>query len=515
MGSPTESKWRITERVCLASSGLELWHGRELKGIGSPIYAIIPTESKPDSDLKLKELGVAYGRLDDPSLPAVLDITQNPAFLVLECPSGPSLQELMENPAGLREGWVLEGCRQVLGFFTNLRDAGWHHGFLSPENCRIRDGSSRSEEDLRIILPPPLIPPGTLSNSEVEDSDRVGLARILRCFANIASAIQTVTKPLPTDTQPLPPTGPDIAGAIRSLARRLDGGAGNGKPIDPSLALAEIRQLIRNQHQLRVSQPKVQPPKSANQTPFNPAEIDEETSDLLAKMVRREMLQLKAGGWFARLTRHPAFVVPMFLVTVSVLVFLLLPTSAAELYQRGSALMDSDNPDEWQRGWDMYLSPLESRFPDQAHRDSMDEYRERIRRMRDRKTTDREARFFQGLAESQRQFLEGIHLFQTGMVQEAKVKWQKVIDCYDGVPEALPWVQLAREALGEKLGIQASKSPEKLPSDFLGALDKIHSEIRQGKTSSAKARLDALRQLHKEDPVLLEKMKNISLPKGP
>lgn len=521
MGSPPETKWRISERVCLATSNLELWVGKELKGTGSPIYAIMTSDSHLDSTKILNDFGVAYGRLDDPSLPAVLDITQAPNLLILECPYGPSLQELMESPTGIKEGWVLEACRQVLGVFTNLRDAGWHHGFLSPENCRIRDGSSRNEEDLRIILSPPLIPPGSasnvggnVSNSEFEESDRAGLARILRCLANIASAIQTVTKPLPTDTQPLPPTGPDIAGSIRSMARRLEGGAGSGKPIDPSLVLAEIRQLIRNQHQLRVSHSKAQAPKSATQVPVDSSEFDEETSDLLAKMVRREMLQLKAGGWFARLTRHPAFVVPMFLITVSALVFLLLPTSAAELYQRGSALMESENPEDWQRGWDMYLSPLESRFPEQAHKEGMDEYRERIRRMRDRKTTDREARFFQGLAESQRQFLEGIHFYQTNKLIEAKAKWQKVIDCYDGVPEALPWVQLAREALGEKLSIQASKSVDKLPSDFLSALDKIQNEIRQGKTKSAKVRLESMKELYKDDPNLLDRLKSISVPKG-
>lgn len=521
MGSPPETKWRISERVFLATSNLELWVGKELKGTGSPIYAIRTSDSHLDSTKILNDFGVAYGRLDDPSLPAVLDITQAPNLLILECPYGPSLQELMESPTGIKEGWVLEACRQVLGVFTNLRDAGWHHGFLSPENCRIRDGSSRNEEDLRIILSPPLIPPasasnvgGNVSNSEFEESDRAGLARILRCLANIASAIQTVTKPLPTDTQPLPPTGPDIAGSIRSMARRLEGGAGSGKPMDPSLVLAEIRQLIRNQHQLRVSHSKVQVPKSATQVPVDSSEFDEETSDLLAKMVRREMLQLKAGGWFARLTRHPAFVVPMFLITVSALVFLLLPTSAAELYQRGSALMESENPEDWQRGWDMYLSPLESRFPEQAHKDGMDEYRERIRRMRDRKTTDREARFFQGLAESQRQFLEGIHFYQTNKLTEAKAKWQKVIDCYDGVPEALPWVQLAREALGEKLSIQASKSVDKLPSDFLSALDKIQNEIRQGKTKSAKVRFESMKELYKDDPNLLDRLKSISVPKG-
>ncbi len=514
MGSPSETKWRVTQRVCLATSGLELWLGNEVKGTGAAIWAISPSDNLPDPGATLKNLDTAYGRLDEPSLPAVLDFTQTPPLMVFEFPVGPNLQELMENPAGIKEGWVLEGCRQILGFFCNLRDSDWHHGFLSPENCRIRDGSSRNEEDLRIILSPPLIPPGFAKDESVAESDRAGMARILRCLANIASAIQTVTKPLPMDTHSLPPTGPDIAGSIRSLARRLEGGAGNGNPIDPSLALAEIRLLIRNQHQLRVAPSRTIPPKSANQIPFDPGEIDEETSNLLAKMVRREMLQIKAGGWFTRLTRQPAFVIPMFIVTVSALVYLLLPPSAADLYQRGSALLDTENPEDWQRGWDMYLSPMETRFPDQAHKGNMDEYRERIRRMRDRKTTDREARFFQGLAESQRQFLEGIHFYQTGKFPEAKAKWQKVIDCYDGVPEALPWVQLAREALGEKLSIQSSKSKEMLPSDFLGALDKVQQEIRQGKTGPAKARLEALKDLHKTDPILLEKMNSISLPKG-
>jgi len=514
MGTSSESKWRITGRACLASDGLELCLGQEVTGTKVSIWALRPGDPNPQGLAILQTLGLAYARLDDPSLPAVLEQSSTPPLFILEYPSGPSLDEILEDPTGIHESWVLEGCRQVLGAFNSLRDAGWCHGFLSPETCRVRDGLWRREDDLRILIAPPLYPPGTPVPLEIELGDRVGLARILRCFANIASAVQVVTKPLPTDTQSVPPTGPDVAGIIRSLARRLEGGPGEGKPIDPAAALAELRQLIRNQHQLRVSPQIHKKSKSANYLPLDSAELDQATSELLGKIVQREMLSIKAGGWFNRITRHPAFVIPMFLVTVSALVYLLLPPSADDLFKQGNALMASLEPEDWVRGWDMYLAPLETRFPDQAHREGMDEFRERVRRFRDRKSTGREARFFQGLAESQRQFLEGIHLYQTGNHAEAKLCWQGVVDCYDTIPEALPWVQLARDALGEKLTLQSSKSPDKLPSDFLGALDQIQKDFKQGKDGPAKTRLNSLKRLHQNDPFLLEKLKALELEKG-
>ncbi len=514
MGNPPESKWRLTGRACLAGPKLELCLGQEVNGTKVSIWALRPLDPDPQGLEILKNLELAYSRLDDPSLPAVLEQSSAPPLLILEYPFGPSLEEILEDPNGILESWVLEGCRQVLGAFNNLKDAGWCHGFLSPESCRVRDGLWRKENDLRILLAPPLYPPGTPVLEEIERGDRVGLARILRCFANIASAVQVITKPLPNDTQSVPPAGPDVAGIIRSLARRLEGGPGEGKPMDPAIALAELRQLIRNQHQLRVSTSIPQKTKSANYLPLDPAELDKETSDLLGKIVQREMLSIKAGGWFNRITRHPAFVIPMFILTVSALVFLLLPPSADDLFKQGSALMSSTDPEDWVRGWDMYLAPLESRFPDQTHRVGMDEFRERVRRYRDRKSTGREARFFQGLAESQRQFLEGIHLYQTGKPVDAKQRWQEVIDCYDTIPEALPWVQLARDALGEKLSLQASKSPEMLPSDFLGALDQIRHDIKQGNKGFAKTRLNSLKKLHRDDPILLEKLKAFELDIG-
>ncbi len=514
MGTSAESKWRITGRACLASPSLELCLGQEVTGTKVSIWAFRPLDPNPQGLETLQKLGLAYGRLDDPSLPSVLEQTASPPLFILEYPSGPSLDEILEDPRGILESWVLEGCRQVLGAFNNIRDAGWSHGFLSPETCRVREGLWRREDDLRVLMAPPLYPPGVPVPEEIDLADRVGLARILRCFANIASAVQVVTKPLSTDTQSVPPTGPDVAGIIRSLARRLEGGPGEGKPIDPATALAELRQLIRNQHQLRVSPQIHQKSKSANYTPIDPADLDEATSELLGKIVQREMQNIKAGGWFNRITRHPAFVIPMFVLTVSALVFLLLPPSADDLYKQGNALMASAEPDDWVRGWDMYLAPLETRFPDQAHRDGMDEFRERVRRYRERKTTGREARFFQGLGESQRQFLEGVHLYQVGKPAEAKLRWQEVVDCYDTIPEALPWVQLAREALGEKLPLQSSKSAEKLPSDFLGALDQIRLDIKQGREGPAKTRLNSLKRLHRDDPYLLEKLQSVQLGNG-
>jgi len=115
------------------------------------------------------------------------------------------------------------------------------------------------------------------------------------------------------------------------LARRIEGGVTGGEPLAPGQALSEIRQLIRNQHQLRVNPGAKLPNQPAD--PFleeDPEEIDQETSQLLAQIVRKEMLDQKHGNWFQRLTRHPAFVIPAFILCIGSLVYLLWPMSPDE-----------------------------------------------------------------------------------------------------------------------------------------------------------------------------------------
>lgn len=509
MGSAPGPRWINSERIAMVEPGLELCIAQESTGPGASVFLFQCSNTNSDTLKAFAEYTQEYEKLDDPSLPAVIEPPSPQANrLVLESGSGPSLPDIADDPKGISEGWVLEACRQVLSAFHGLYESGWRHGLLGPEYCRIRNDQSSRETDLRILLSPPLHAPDPLGTAIFSQTDRSSLARTLRCLANIASATQTVTKPLPNDVNPLPPTGNDTAGAIRSLARRIEGGVTGGEPLAPSQALSEIRQLIRNQHQLRVNPGAKLPNQPAD--PFleeDPEEIDQETSQLLAQIVRKEMLDQKHGNWFQRLTRHPAFVIPAFLLCIGSLVYLLWPMSPDELYRHGSELMESDNRDDWNKGWDLYLEPLTKKFPEQADRDKMPEYREKLNQMQKGKFSEREAKAFQNLSEGQRLFLEGVHYYQMGNAAKAKAHWESFILAYEQVPEANPWVRKAREGVEEKLSFQKKASPEeRLPGDFQNAINSILEEKKKGKEASFKGRIQALKTLYKNDPEALKKI---------
>ncbi len=514
MGATPGPRWIIGERVSLVDPGLELCLAQEAAGVGASVFLLQQATPGPETAQALAEYTREYEKLDDPSLPAIIEApTPQSPRLVLEAASGPSLPDIADDPQGVSEGWVLEACRQVLSAFHGLYESGWRHDLLGPEFCRVRNEQSSGETDLRILLSPPLHFPDPLGTAVFSQLDRSSLARTLRCLANIASAIQVVTKPLPGDINPLPPTGQDIAGAIRSLARRLEGGVTGGEPLSPGQALSEIRQLIRGQHQLRVN-PSAKPP-SLPADPYldeDPEEIDQETSQLLAQIVRKEMLDQKNGNWFQRLNRHPAFVIPAFILVIGALIYLLWPISADELYHRGSVLMDSEDKEDWTKGWDLYLEPLAKKYPEQAERERMAEFRGKIEVLRRGRISGREAKDFRSLSESHRLFLEGVHLYQMGSPKKAKAHWENFVKAYEKVPEASGWVDLAKEGIKEELLFQKKekgKTEEKVPPDFLGALHTVIEEKKKGMDSQYKPRLEALKSLYKNDPEAMDRIDSL------
>lgn len=512
MGASPGPRWILGERISLVEPGLELCMAREAAGGGAQVFLFQEIGAKPTACPALLAYARDYEKLDDPSLPAVIEPpSEQTPRLVLESASGPSLPEIADDTQGITEAWVLEACRQVLGAFQGLHDAGWRHGLLGPEFCRIRNEQSGGETDLRLLLYPPLEPPDASGTVQFTQTDRSSLARTLRCLANIASSIQVVTKPLPGDVQPLPPTGNDIAGAIRSLARRMEGGVTGGQPLTPGQALAEIRQMIRNQHQLRVNPAAT--PSGPPDDPFledDPEEIDQETSQLLARIVRKEMMDQKQGNWFQRLNRNPAFVIPAFLLVMGAIVYSLWPMSPDEMYRRGALLMESENQDDWYKAWDQYLSPLVKRFPDQAQRENMPLFQARMESLRRGKTADFEAKSFQNLSEGQRLFLEGVHLYQMGDIKTAREHWGRFVLAYEGVPEAQPWTRKAKEAIEDKLPFQKKgNSDERIPGDFLRALENIRDFKRMVPEKTYQKKVDALKELYKNDPESLKKIESV------
>src|SRR5262245_21792164 len=98
---------------------------------------------------------------------------------------------------------------------------------------------------------------------------------------------------------------------------------------------------------------------------------------LMSKLMRAELEEQNRGGPVRRFFNHPFVLVVLFLACVGLMSWGFWPLGPERLFQRGSALMNSPDPDNWYDGWNNYLEPLQSKYPDHPHKTEVEAYRRR------------------------------------------------------------------------------------------------------------------------------------------
>jgi hypothetical protein len=144
---------------------------------------------------------------------------------------------------------------------------------------------------------------------------------------------------------------------------------------------------------------------------------------------------------------RPWLVLPLLLAVVAaILVVLFRPgPTAAEYYERATALLATGNPDDADTAWDDCLEPLQRKYPGA--------YADEIAALRNRRTTGRDlikaldqgqkARFG---GESERLYYRGLALARVGEFAEAKQIWESIRTVTDGGDR---WADAANRALQE------------------------------------------------------------------
>jgi len=74
------------------------------------------------------------------------------------------------------------------------------------------------------------------------------------------------------------------------------------------------------------------------------------------------------------------------------------PMSAEGLYQRGEALMRSENPEDWEKAWRDYLDPLNQQYPDNPYKNEVNGFLQRVEVYRTERDVKRKARFVDALS---------------------------------------------------------------------------------------------------------------------
>jgi serine/threonine protein kinase len=240
---------------------------------------------------------------------------------------------------------------------------------------------------------------------------------------------------------------------------------------------------------------------TAENRPQSLPDGEEGPATLMSRLMRQELDAQKRGSALGRFFNHPATLAAMLLLCVGLIGWRFWPASPDTLFARGERLMQSDEPDDWDRAERESFTPLDEKFPGHAHAEAVKEFRQRIETSR----AERGGRIRTGTiaSEAHRFYLRGQRQRQEGSVAAAERTFKDVILVFDGIPGEEKWIRLARKSL-EDLREKTPVADERF-KPVRAALDRT----KEMKRDDAEKVWQALETLYRDDPSAAEILKQI------
>jgi serine/threonine protein kinase len=200
--------------------------------------------------------------------------------------------------------------------------------------------------------------------------------------------------------------------------------------------------------------------ESERRQPSTPIPTQREgPATLASRVVRQELMELNRPGPIGRVLNNPIVLVVLFVLCVGTLVWTFWPSGPDHLYKKGTALMASDDPDDWDRAWRDYLGPLQSKYPDNPYQNELAELRQQYDERVAEQNAERAAKSKKGISEGQWFFEKGVRLSKSGKRDEARRVWQALSDAYSDVPVEKPWVRRAEAELAKQPADEGKSVP--------------------------------------------------------
>jgi serine/threonine-protein kinase len=285
---------------------------------------------------------------------------------------------------------------------------------------------------------------------------------------------------------------PDLPSAVEELLCELLEKEPGRRPADAGV-LGRRLETLRRRLEYKATQAAAELPTQGGGAVLPGGEGP---ATLMSRLMRAELERQNRGGPLRRFFNRPWVVVILFVLCVGTLVWAFRTPSAESLYERGAALMNSDDSDDWYTGWNKYLEPMTKNYPDYPHREEVEKFRQKYQSYATERQAAWQARNVGPMSEAQWFYRLGLRQRQQGDKAAARRTWQALIDAFADVPAELPWVRLAQQALEEDNG-DTNRSLQPVRD----ALRRARELREQGKVKEADAILDGLRQLYRNDPV--------------
>jgi len=211
------------------------------------------------------------------------------------------------------------------------------------------------------------------------------------------------------------------------------------------------------------------------------------------------------------LMRRPLVVIPLFLLVLAALVApLVWPSpSADDLYAAAKPLLESANPEDWQKAVDQYLEPLERTHPGQ-YATEIAAARERLNDRRELKRALGEGAKVNPRSDAEMTYLRGLRLAQAGDVDAAQRTWQALVVAFGPIGTESRWVDLARAGL-EALNRSDRRANQPPPDHaaFEAALSRAKSLAGTPRAAEGAAILRALEELFRDDSGVRELLRAV------
>jgi hypothetical protein len=219
---------------------------------------------------------------------------------------------------------------------------------------------------------------------------------------------------------------------------------------------------------------------------------------LMSRLLRAELEGQNKGGPLRRFLNQPVILVLLFVLCVASIVWGLWPLSAETLFQRGAALMRSEDPADWETAWSRYFAPLAERFPEHPHQEELEQFRQRIEDQKGQKEAAFDARGAKVLTEAQWFYEEGLRQRQQGQAAAAQETWRNLVRLFGDVASEKPWVELAQKELA------GTGKPEPSAERRWEPVRKALAHARQlcgdGKRGEAEEVWRGVEALYRDDP---------------
>jgi serine/threonine-protein kinase len=269
------------------------------------------------------------------------------------------------------------------------------------------------------------------------------------------------------------------------------------RPADGMVLFRRLDSLRRKHEYKAAADPYGVLPNLAPERNATAGSDHEGPATLMSRLIRTELDRQNQGGPARRLLNNPWVLLTLFLLTLGTIVWTFWPVSPETLFRRGAALMASDNPDDWQTAWKEYLQPLQSQFPDNAHRDELEEFRKKIDTWEANRRAAEALRDIDRMSEAQWFYQEGLRRWQRGDEDGARRVWRALARAFKEVPSEGKWVGLAEKELAkppdEKPTVERKWAPVR------EAVKRAQELQAEGKKGEAEEILQALRDLYRED----------------